>query len=516
MAVLTALLPLHLHLVGRELRAGMRHTVTAVVATAIAGFVLYRVLHAPAAMPPVLLLVMAFLGACVVFLVIDATPVRAIGLTPRRLRTQPIADGTYFALAAVGIVAQPAFWVVVAAQACALRPVVSASGGVATLVAAAAYVVAAALAAWAIALGWTRAEFIAQRRRAWRMLPAAGVLVVTLAFAAGLDIRRTTGEWTASLGGRTVRLWDPATDSGCVATALRVSPPGWIVRASGGVRALAVAAALAAVAGASLGAAVWWYRALVRAGTEPLPARRRGRRQRAAIGVAPVMPHPLAAAVARETRILWRTVEPRAGALLAALGTALLVVLPEVEPSFALIWTHVIVLANVAYAFNGFGLDAAGIDRLRLLPIASRDLVVAKNVAFAACIGMQVAPFVAVSAWRLGVTVAAVCLGAALWAVLAFAALGNRISVALAAPRDARAWGADESGELLGGIAGFALAAVNVALGLALLATPGRILPVYVAVFALTAGWCVYSWSQTGHAVDRGFEALRRRLRAGR
>jgi hypothetical protein len=214
----------------------------------------------------------------------------------------------------------------------------------------------------------------------------------------------------------------------------------------------------------------------------------------------------LAVAVAREARVVATSVDLRLGFAFTALGIVLLVALPEVEPAFAIVWVNLALLAHAGYAFNSYGLDAAGIDRLRLLPIADRDLVTAKNVTLVAGAALQTLPFVIAVAWRLGPTVALWTAAVAVLATLSFAALGNITSFAWAAPRDGAA------GDTLPAVAALAVTAANTGLGLLGLAmgAPGAAL--LAAGIALAAVVWVPARAYAARRLARDFDVLRARL----
>ena len=271
--------------------------------------------------------------------------------------------------------------------------------------------------------------------------------------------------------------------------------------------------ALGAVAIAAAAATVALHVVLLRRLGDATPPAPRARRHVRAIGRAPGLPLPLAVAVAREARVVAGTADLRAGLLFSALGIVLTVLLPEVEPAFALVWVNLALLAHVAYAFNAYGLDAAGVDRLRLLPLASRDLVSAKNVTLSGAVALQVLPFAIATAWRLGLAVALWVVMLSALATLLFAAIGNATSFAWAAPRDARAWtGNDSPGDIVPAMLGFGVAAVNAMLGFIGLAMGARGIALGAIALAIALVLWTRSRARATRRLDRAFDVLRARL----
>ena len=60
-------------------------------------------------------------------------------------------------------------------------------------------------------------------------------------------------------------------------------------------------------------------------------------------------------------------------------------------------------VCNASLAFNLFGLDnRAGIERLKLLPVTGKTILLSKNLAFLMFVSIQVMPLILLAGWRLG------------------------------------------------------------------------------------------------------------------
>ena len=60
----------------------------------------------------------------------------------------------------------------------------------------------------------------------------------------------------------------------------------------------------------------------------------------------------------------------------------------------------ILAMIEPAIVHNSFGLDARGVDRYRLLPLSSKEIVLSKNLAFFIVFGLQTLPL-SVAAARL-------------------------------------------------------------------------------------------------------------------
>src|SRR6185369_5740384 len=89
-----------------------------------------------------------------------------------------------------------------------------------------------------------------------------------------------------------------------------------------------------------------------------------------------------------------------------------------------------LIACNTPLAFNAFGLDnRAAMDRLKLIPLTGRTILAAKNVAFLMVVGVQLAPLILLSYWRLGVFVGSLTFAGAAAMAAMYLTWGNWQSI---------------------------------------------------------------------------------------
>ena len=223
----------------------------------------------------------------------------------------------------------------------------------------------------------------------------------------------------------------------------------------------------------------------------------------------------LGAAWARELLVLARSNDTRAGFGVALAGVFLLLVLQEVSPPFAVVWAQLVVFANASSAFNVFGHDARAVDRLRLLPIRSDQIMAAKSAALLTGMALQLAPFWVACTIRFGFTVSAATVLSSVASALGFALLGPAISIYCAAARTGRSEGTpSDAGGIPGALTAVLVGGLAVAGGLMALHAPARGFTACAAAVACEGAGCRWAWGWLGRRFDARFETLRDRLRA--
>jgi hypothetical protein len=118
-------------------------------------------------------------------------------------------------------------------------------------------------------------------------------------------------------------------------------------------------------------------------------------------------------------------------ALLVAAWAALYLAYAE-DPSRHLLHAALIgvPLFNLSAAFNYFGLETpSGFDRYTLLPLSGRDVILCKNLAFAALVAAPLCPSFLLAAWRFGAVEGLVCLAEVALLSAAYLVWGNAASV---------------------------------------------------------------------------------------
>ncbi len=87
-------------------------------------------------------------------------------------------------------------------------------------------------------------------------------------------------------------------------------------------------------------------------------------------------------------------------------------------------------LPNSPLAFNSFGLDdRAGLDRLRLMPVTGKNILLSKNFAFVMIVGVQLLPLILLATWRLGIVASLLGIFEALALAAGYLIWGNWMSL---------------------------------------------------------------------------------------
>jgi hypothetical protein len=287
-------------------------------------------------------------------------------------------------------------------------------------------------------------------------------------------------------------------------------PPSVAARAAAGD--LSAVAGLAAWDVAAVGAALLLLGSRLGRPSGPV---RRSRKTRPLVGF-PAVPRPIGVAAAKELRILCRTADALVAGGIGVLGAATLLVGDEPTPALLGVVPVLLVLAQAGAPLNAFGLDRAGIDRYRLLPLRGSEMLVSKNLAFLALLLFEVAPLVLVAAWRFGAGVAAALVFGVLAYAIAALLVGNVSTARAVAPREFDGVESiDQSGGILpvalllvAWIPAAAVAGVTAPLGAPAMAGAELLL---AALFA--AAWA-RSLPRAGRELEARFDELRDRLAA--
>lgn len=537
MALLKALLPMHLRLAWRELTGDPNRTVTA-VAGSLLGILLWTRMDARAAklaaagaaagsIAPEAFLLAGVAALSTLFAWLGLAPRSAGALGPKNLRAQPVPARVFLGLAAVTMLVQPVFWIGLGTQVAALRPFLAWHPAPPVLAAAILYIAGAVAAAWVLVLAASAGALPFFRRRVVAALPTAIAMAAVAAFAAGLRIAavnpassvpggRAPGDWCMVFHGRSLfLLLNAAHDAGLVAWVLHNLPPGWMLSVIRGAHAWGACAALAGAAAAGPAVVALLYRALIGTLAVPPPSRRRSWLRLPTLAPAPGVPPALGTAWAREARLHWRAHDIWAGTFLSAAGIFLLAVLSEVSASFVVVWAHLVVLASAGRAFNSFGLDGRAVDRLRLLPVASKQVVLAKSLALTQAVGLQLLPLWAAGAVRLGWRAAGAAAVSSAAALLLFTICGSVISLYFPARRgDPGTDSPQQSGGAVGALSAILVCGLGTVAGLTALHRPGRGFAMGAVALVAAGLFFVPSCGWIGRVLDRRFETLRLRLRA--
>ncbi|MDQ6677897.1 MAG: hypothetical protein M3Z09_11430, partial [Acidobacteriota bacterium] len=181
----------------------------------------------------------------------------------------------------------------------------------------------------------------------------------------------------------------------------------------------------------------------------------------------------------RELRVLARLTEIRMGWAVAAAFCFYLATAGQPEPDALRVMLGVFSLVTIALGMNNFGLDyTTGLDRFLLWPVRGTQVLLAKNLAFAAVSASAWAPMVLLALWRFGWHEASADFleaAALLFAVLAW---GNIASVRHPAS------GMGSKSVIIDQVIGMAAAALPAAFAIGALRRFGWNAPLYILLFA--------------------------------
>ncbi len=352
------------------------------------------------------------------------------GLVLQRLGQFPLSSVELFAVGALGSLAQPVYWVLMAASLVSLAPFALAPQPLLGLLAGGLYVLAAAMVAWALHLAMS-ALMSSRRGREVALAVTAVLMFGSFPLMRG-DFDHEGGRLTYTVMDRTYVLLDVAQQSGLLATVDRWMPAGWVGAVAQdeepGWRLLGLAAG--GVAG--FGLSILSLRRLLSQPAQGLGGVRT--RQSTIVGLPGVSPQ-LGVTAVKELRYLLRTLDAMLGFAIGLVAAGWMLWRPEAAPSVLAFCLPIIVLNEMVMPLNAFGLDGTAVDRYRLLPLSGRQVLLSKNLAFVLVVAAEIVLPVLAGLWQAGIlfTLAAVC--AAAGGVLLMMAWGNQVSVRSPAPR---------------------------------------------------------------------------------
>jgi len=366
----------------------------------------------------------------VVPIMVGTTTAEGRGLQPVRLGQYPLGLGNLLAVGMLGHLIQPVYWILVGMSACVLLPMLRVAEPAAGLVAGLLFLLFSGLLAWSVEL-FGGALFSSRRGREMMMLCVLVLMVPALLLVNG-DYEMTDGVMTFSIFDRSWLLLSADASEGLLTKARRLSPTAWVAGAAKGVAVGQGIFFLSLAAGASAALSVVSLRRVMLHPPGSLSGGKGGVRS---IGRVRGFPAHLGPLVIKELRYLTRTLDHLMGVGLGLAAAAWIFIRPEHLPYVLPIAAVNIVFNESAIPLNTFGLDGQGADRYRLLPLTGRQVLLTKNLAYFALVGIHLVPLVVAGilqgAWILALATVlatgAVC--------LVTAAGGNMASIKSPAPR---------------------------------------------------------------------------------
>ncbi len=445
----------------------------------------------------------------VIPIMVGTTTAEGRGLQPVRLGQYPLGLGDLQAVGMLGRLIQPVYWVLVGMSAVVLLPILRVAEPAAGLVAGLLFLLFSSLLAWSVEL-FGGALFSSRRGREMMLLGAL-VLLLLVALLINGDFEVTDGVITFNLFDRSWLLLDAEAGEGLLTRARLLSPAVWV---SGAAKGVAVGRGLLLLSLAAGLSAVLSVVSLRRVMLHPPSSLSGGRGAVRSIGPARGLPAAWGPLVIKELRYLTRTLDHLLGVVMGLAALTWIFIRPEHLPYVLPLAAVNIVYNESAIPLNIFGLDGPGADRYRLLPLTGRQVLLTKNLAYFALVGIHLIPLVVAGllkgAWLL--TLVTVLATAAI--SLVTAAGGNMASISAPAPR---AFFNFDSKEQAGGGLSLLLAAlvwlmpIGVYFGLVWLGLWAVALGMLLLV---GIGWLIYrAWlDRGGQAFEKASETMRGRL----
>ncbi len=363
-------------------------------------------------------------------IMVGTTTAEGRGLQPVRMGQYPLGLGNLLAIGMLGRLIQPVYWILVGMSACVLLPILRVAEPVAGLVAGLLFLLFSSLLAWSVEL-FGGALFSSRHGREMMMLGVLILMVPAFLLASG-DYELTDGVMTFSIFDRSWLLLSADAGEGLLAKARLLSPAVWVSGAAKGVAVERGIFLLCLAVGIS---AVLSVVSLRRVMLHPPSSLSGGKRSLRSIGLVRGLSAELGPLVIKELRYLTRTLDHLLGVAMGLAAVVWIFIRPEHLPYILPLAAVSIVYNELAIPLNIFGLDGLGADRYRLLPLTGRQVLLTKNLAYFALVGIHLIPLVVVGvlkgAWML--TLATVLAAGAV--CLVTAAGGNMTSIHSPAPR---------------------------------------------------------------------------------
>lgn len=314
-------------------------------------------------------------------------------IATRKLLHLPLTRVELFAIKLINLLFPPYSWVIVAGSLAICYPIIRAPNPVAGVVAALLFIVLSAL------TGVTIAQLLS--------ISAFRKLFLVVLLLSGLVIFYLVDDHAA---GRAIAL-------------SRLLQGSLVTRAAMGTGSWIAVGELAGLTAVAFFAALWSFKKSL----EVAPKRRL---QKITVFDSVRIPGPAGGLAAKDFRYFRRLLDPYFGVLAAAIGCFYLITAEAASAGFFQVFLLSVLVPSASLAFNLFGLDnRASMDRLRLVPLTGRTILLSKNLAFVMVVGVQLTPLILLASWRLGPLTGAIGIVEALAMVAMYLAWGNWMSV---------------------------------------------------------------------------------------
>ncbi len=448
----------------------------------------------------------ALMGWLIVPIMVGSTTAEGRGLQPVRMGQFPLGIGDLLAIGLLGRLVQPVYWILIGTSLCVMLPLTATPQPATGLAAGALFIIFAALLAWSVEL-FGSALFSSRHGREMMML---GVLILTMPMLVLIigDFALDDGGITFTFFGHT---WLLIGAEGLLTKVRVVSPSLWVTGAADGSGVLRGFLFL----GIAVVLSAWLAQASLRRVMLHPPASLRGRRGAGqAIGWLRGLPMEMGPLVIKEIRYLIRTLDHLMGVGMGLAALVWILIRPEHMIFVLPLAAMNIVMNEAAIPLNIFGLDRSGADRYRLLPLSGRQVLLTKNLAYFALVGIHMIPLVVAGLLKGGGLLALCTLLATAAVCLVTAVGGNAASINSPAPR--AFFNFDSKEQAGGGLSLFLAALVWAAPTVVFFAL------YWVGLWAVAFGmscllvvaWFIYRWRLpgAGRSFEESAETMRARL----
>jgi hypothetical protein len=329
------------------------------------------------------------MGWLIIPIMVGSTTAEGRGVQPTRMGQFPLGKFSLLFIGLMGRMVQPVYWILIGSSLVALLPMLAAPNLAGGLAAGILFLIFSAMLAWSVEL-FSSAVFTSRRGREVMMVVVLLAMVPIFAIISG-DFSMTDGDITFSLGDRNVLLFNEDGSEGLLTQARLISPSVWVSRAASGNNGFQGILLLSLAAGLSCVLAVFSLRRVMLHPPSSLTGRKGVGKP---IGIPSGFSPEIGPLLVKELRYLTRTLDFLMGVGMGLVALTWIFIRPDHLVYVLPLGVINIVFNESAIPLNTFGLDGPGADRYRLLPLTGRQVILTKNLAYFAVVGIHLIPLV--------------------------------------------------------------------------------------------------------------------------
>lgn|GEM_PF-892052 len=448
-------------------------------------------------------------GWIVLPLLIGSVTGRGQGLELARLMQFPLSAWKLFQVGVLTCLMQPVYWVLLLGSVLSLVVLGFGPHPVQGIVAGLLLVLSAAVLSWAIGLLLSTLVSSRRGREIGLGILAFGMAPVWILISG--DYSFDDDSLTITLLDRTYLLFDETGRQGILAALRSWTPSAWVTGVMSGSGTIKGILSLGGLLAVSLLVAVL---SLKRQLAHPPESIGTSAARLRTMGPLLGLPAALGTATAKELRYLSRTLDALMGYVSGGIASIWMILKPEHGPYVIALVMPAIVFNEMVIPLNNFGLDGKAVDRYRLLPLSSRQVVMSKNLAYLLLVLIELAAPVLVALFRVGAPYTLACLCGCLSVCCLTMAWGNFVSIRSPAPREFFNFDSSEqAGGMLPILYSLAIWAVPGGLGIGLMSVgPWAFLGGEILLLGLAAGVWVATLGSAGRQFENQAESMREKL----